>query len=154
MINLKRILHPTDFSENSSKALEYAAAFASHFDAEVHLLHVMADPILTMSTSFAGYLPEGYFVEMRKDAEKRLADMAAEEPLQSIRSVQKVVDGSAFSEIIRFARDNTIDMIILGTHGHSGLMHLLMGSVAENVVRKASCPVLTVHPDDHQFVMP
>ena len=59
-----------------------------------------------------------------------------------------------FVEIIRYAKENAIDMIVMGTHGYSGVKHLILGSVAENVVRKAPCPVLTIRPENHQFVMP
>jgi len=68
--------------------------------------------------------------------------------------VRTIVTGTPFIEIVRYARENQIDLIVVGTHGRSGLMHSLIGSVAERVVRKASCPVLTVRPEGHQFVMP
>ena len=68
--------------------------------------------------------------------------------------VREVRVGAAFMEIIDYARGNEIDLIVIGTHGRSGLMHILMGSVAERIVRKSPCPVLTVKPEGHQFVMP
>jgi nucleotide-binding universal stress UspA family protein len=69
--------------------------------------------------------------------------------------VERVVrTGTPFVEIVRYAREKDIDVIVMGTHGHSGLVHAMIGSVAEKVVRKAGCPVLTVRPEGHQFVMP
>jgi len=154
MIKLDRILHPSDFSENSTQALKYACAFADHFGAELHLLNVVADPIVAVSPPMSGFIPEGYYQEVMKNAENNLAKIPGSEWAKDTKIVRKAIEGSAFVEIIRYARENSIDLIVLGTHGHSGLMHLILGSVAENVVRKASCPVLTIHSDDHHFVMP
>ncbi len=154
MIKLQKILHPTDFSENSTPALKYACEFADHFDAELHLLNVVADPIVAVSPPISGFLPADYYQEMVKNAENNLAEIPEKEWAKDTKIIRTAMEGSAFVEIIRYARENNIDMIVMGTHGHSALMQLILGSVAENVVRKASCPVLTVHSDDHQFVMP
>jgi nucleotide-binding universal stress UspA family protein len=154
MIKLEKILHPSDFSENSTHALKYACAFAEHFGAELHLLNVVSDPVVAVSPPMSGFLPEGYYQEVLKNAENKLAKIPKADWAKDTKIVRKAVEGSAFTEIVRYARENEIGMIVLGTHGHSGLMHLILGSVAENVVRKASCPVLTIHPDDHHFVMP
>ena len=154
MINIQRILHPTDFSDNSRRSLDYACTLASRFQAELHLLYVVADALVSVAPPMSGFLPEGYAEDVMQSAENNLAQFDLGNEVGGLSVVREVVHGSAFLEIIRYANDKEMDMIVMGTHGYTGLMHLLMGSVAENVVRKASCPVLTVHPEDHKFVMP
>ncbi len=87
---------------------------------------------------------------MADDAERRLGEVA----LDGVETVRAIRVGHAFMEIIQYATDNAIDMIVMGTHGRGPVKHLLLGSVAERVVRKASCPVLTVRQPGHAFVMP
>jgi nucleotide-binding universal stress UspA family protein len=154
MIRIKKILHPTDFSVNSNHALKYACAFAAHFDAELHLLHVVPDLTLITLPPADGYLPEGYYQHARKRADEELAKLPAQGMADGVTVVRQSLEGSAFLEITRYAKENSIDLIILGTHGYSGLTHVLMGSIAEKIVRKAPCPVLTVHPEEHEFVTP
>lgn len=153
MINLKHILHPTDFSSNSEQALKYACSFASQYTAELHLIHVIRDPGW-MIPSIDIAIPEGYFQKQKQHANEELATLP-EKVINHTGSVTRnLCEGYPYTEILRYAHDNNIDMIVMGTHGHTGLEHMLMGSVAENVVRRAPCPVLTVHPENHQFVMP
>jgi len=154
MIRINKVLHPTDFSANSNHALKYACAFANHFGAELHLVHVIADLALITLPPVDGYLPEGYYQDARKHAEEELAKIPSQELIGKTPVIKKTLDGSAFLEIIRYAHDNDIDVIVMGTHGYSGLTHLVMGSIAEKVVRGAPCPVLTVHPEEHEFVRP
>ena len=154
MISIEKILHPTDFSANSNHALKYACAFATHFGAELHLLHVVVDISLVTLPPIDGYLPEGYYENARMHANEELAKMPNREMAGKIRIVRQALDGSAFVEIIRYAKDNDIDLIVMGTHGYSGLTHLVMGSIAEKVVRRSPCPVLSVHPENHEFVIP
>jgi nucleotide-binding universal stress UspA family protein len=154
MISIHKILHPTDFSNNAVHAQKYACAFARHFGAELHLVHVVPDLAMLTLPPTDSYLPEGYYENAKKQAGERLAQLPGKELAGELRITRQSLEGSAFLEIIRYARDNNIDLIIMGTHGYSGLTHLLMGSVAEKVVRKAPCPVLTVHPENHKFVIP
>ncbi|MBF8270336.1 MAG: universal stress protein [Gammaproteobacteria bacterium] len=154
MISIEKILHPTDFSANSNHALKYACAFATHFGAELHLLNVVVDLSLVTLPPIDGYLPEGYYQNARNHANEELAKMPTREMAGNIRIVRQVLDGSAFVEIINYAKNNDIDLIVMGTHGYSGLTHLVMGSIAEKVVRRSPCPVLTVHPENHEFVIP
>jgi nucleotide-binding universal stress UspA family protein len=154
MLQLRRILVPTDFSTFSRCALDYGCAFAERFGAELHLLHVVDDYFLLAPEANLA-LPD------RDQYRKDLVD-AAERELQKHPApgactgavLRKIVVGTAFLEIIRYAREETIDLIVIGSHGRSGLSHVLLGSVAERVVRKADCPVLTVRPGQHRFVMP
>lgn len=153
MILLKRILVPTDFSEFSKIAADYACELAAKFDAELHLLHVLqSHPTATPRFAMGLALP-GSVQESRADAEEALASVVDPQRRKG-RTIVRVVEGAPFVQIVRYARENEIDLIVVGTHGHSGLVHVLMGSVAENVVRKSPCPVLTVRPEGHQFVMP
>jgi nucleotide-binding universal stress UspA family protein len=150
MIDLRNILLPIDFSEPSLTATEYALELTRRFGATLHLLHVIEDPVV--------YLPmfESYPMPSRAQfetyAQDRLENWIAEEDAEGCRVELQWVHGKPFVEIIRQARDHDADLIVMGTHGRGLTSHLLLGSVAEQVVRKSSCPVLTVHPSGHQFV--
>lgn len=156
MIQLRRVLHPTDFSEPARQAMAYAQEFCTRFDAELHALYVLPN-MAAMPWSTGGYVPPS-LVEAEQKHRLEVADMlnslipSREEGNPTVHHV--VREGIAFVRIIEYAREANIDLIVLGTHGRSGLKHMLLGSVAEKVVRKAPCPVLTVRPEGHQFVMP
>jgi nucleotide-binding universal stress UspA family protein len=154
MIQLKRILLPTDFSDFSAQATKYACAFAAQFGAQLHLLHVLEIHRSPTPDFAMGLALPSRATEVVEDA-KRALDSVLDPAWETGREVVKATaDGPPFLEIIRYARDHDIDLIVMGTHGRSGLVHVLMGSVAERVARKAPCPVLTVRPEGHQFVMP
>jgi len=155
MISLQRILLPTDFSSYASCAIDYACTMAEKFDAEIHLLHVVQDLVsLTPEPGMAFPPPGNYLEELRASAEQALTKVLDPE-WERGRSVVRVTrQGSPFLEIIEYAKEQQIDLIVMGTHGRSGLAHVLLGSVAERVVRKARCPVLTVRPREHEFSTP
>jgi len=155
MIDLKRILVPTDFSKHSQNALKYGAAFAEKFAAELYLLHVVQD--------LAVFIPDAVTVtppitppieEMTAAVRGALEKLVRENQLERFAVHPEVREGTPFYEIIQFAKEMDIDLIVMGTHGHTGLAHVLMGSVTEKVVRKASCPVLSVRHPEHEFVHP
>jgi len=154
MISLKRILVPTDFSDSSRSATRYACGLAEQFDAELHLLHVLETHAVSTPQFGLGFDLPTFVRESRKAAETALMSGVAPDWEVAHRVVRTVVEGSPFVEIVRYAQEKAIDLIVLSTHGRSGLVQALMGSVAEKVVRKAPCPVLTVRPEGHQFVMP
>lgn len=154
MIQLKRILLPVDFSENADVANNYASALAQQFSAEIHVLHVIEHSIPTFPIYGIDTGPLEHIKEIKKAAEEKLNEWLQADWAKGITIVSKITVGTPFVEIISYAKDQDIDVIIMGTHGRSGLSHLLIGSVAENVVRKAPCPVLTVRSREHQFVMP
>ena len=143
---ITRILVPTDFSETSDAALAYAKTLAEAFGASLHLLHVFEDPYMT-----AAYAPEVYTplapglreVTLR-DTEACLADRLSAAEKARFRGTTEIVSGLTAKQIVEYASDKTIDLIVMGTHGRRGMAHLMLGSVAEHVVRTATCPVLTV----------
>ncbi len=151
MIRLERILHPTDFSDASLRAAEYAVELARQFGARLYLLHVIEDPLPTI-VALGGYVPGRD--ELEAFARTALNTWLDAFDTGSLAIERECVHGHAFPEIVRFARDREIDLIVIGTHGRGYTQHFLMGSVAEKVVRKAPCPVLSVHPEDFRFVMP
>ena len=155
MIQLRRILFPTDFSDNARAALPYACAFAEQFGAELHILNVMyemAQVVPETGTFFT--TPVSNIDEVRESTERALAKLPGPERKNVANVVRATVPGTPFLEIIRYAKEHDVDLIVMGTHGRSGLAHVLLGSVAERVVRKAPCPVLSVRPEGHKFVMP
>jgi len=137
MLPIRTILHPTDFSEQSEYALRLACALARDHDARLILLHVAAPPVAVYGGDFLIPAPE-----IPHDEEKeKLDQLGVPFPLPVER---RVVEGDAATEILRVAKETDADLIVMGTHGRTGLRRLLMGSVAELVVRRASCPVLTL----------
>ncbi len=153
-IRLQKILLPTDFSTYSATATKYACELATKFDAELHLLHTLEHHVSSTPAFGMGLALPSYVDESKAAAAKSLAGVLDPKWLTGRTVIQAVVEGSPKVEIIRYARTKEIDLIVLSTHGRTGLAHVLIGSVAENVVRTAPCPVLTVRPEGHQFVMP
>lgn len=156
MIQLNRILVPTDFSEFSRPALDYGCAIAARFESELHLLHVVPDPAMLVpeAAAFSVESMQDQTDALTAEAHTRLAKLPSDGWDNGKPVVREVRVGPAFLEIIEYSREQDIDLIVIGTHGRTGLMHVLMGSVAERIVRKSPCPVLTVKPAGHQFVMP
>ncbi len=146
LLTLKRILCPVDFSDVSLNALKFAVELASKFQAELHLLHVFEGyDAISLNPETAMIPMPQWLTELRKVCHEKLAalpssDLAARCP-SIVRAHQ---EGPAIHEILEYAAHQKIDLIVLATHGRTGLKHLLMGSVAENVVRSACCPVLTI----------
>ncbi len=152
MINLKKILCPIDHSDCSKEALKYAVSFAMKDEAELYLLHVV--DIRTFDESFdmtSKQLPDD---ETIKQLKEKLLECVPEEIRNDMRIEPIVVQGVPFSEIISIAKEKEISVIVMGTHGRTGIAHIMLGSVSEKVVRKAPCPVLTVRQSKHKFVMP
>jgi len=147
---IRKVLFPTDFSDFANKTLPTAAALAEDYGAELHVLHVLQTP--EMLTQFEAVLPvadASFVAEMEKNAREQL-DSVVPEDLKSRLAVRtELRSGVAFLEIIRYAADQGIDLIVIPTHGHTGIRHALFGSVAEKVVRKAPCAVLSIRPDGH-----
>ena len=153
IISLKRILFPTDFSEPAQEAQQYAMSLADRFGAELHLLHVVPIVIPFPDAASPYIMPEQEMATQVEAAKKHLIDVVSPEWISGHVVKQTAVMGLAVDEILTYTKENEIDLIVVGTHGHTGLTRLLIGSVAEKLVRVASCPVLTVHPKGHQFLV-
>ena len=157
MLKLKKILYPTDFSEYSLAALQYAVSIARQNDAELYCLHVVDMPqeeYLTQEYMVPLNVPHVPEDKVLRTARARLKRFEAENLSEINKVTSRVLVGVPFVEIIRYAREQSIDLIVIGTHGHSALAAMLLGTVAEKVVRKAPCPVLTVRHPQHKFEMP
>ena len=154
MIDLQQILCPTDFSDHSSQAVRYACAFSEMFHAKLHLLHVLELHAGTTPVFGAGLALPTRVQESMASAQQELDRIPGPEWKHEKEIVRSTAEGVPFVQIISYAKEHQIDMIIMGTHGRTGVPHMMIGSVAERVVRHSACPVLTVRPDGHQFVMP
>lgn len=146
MIAIHSILLPVDFSAASVEALQFARGFQQQYDAELHVLHVVED---------VQYLANTYLFEMptlppladvEKERQEDLNAFVAQYLADSPRVTAELCCGKPFVEILRYAQEQSVDLIIIASHGRTGLEHALFGSTAEKVVRKSACPVLVVKP--------
>ncbi len=152
MINLKRILVPTDFSESARHALLYGTSFAREYEGELILLHVVENLTVGYASDLFPVPMAEVFDEISGYAKAELAKLGAEVKEKGVTVRELVVQGKPSAEIVRVAREETADMIVLGTHGKGMLDKALFGSTAERVIRRAPCPVLTVGLEEHEFV--
>jgi universal stress protein A len=144
---IQKILFATDFSEPAENAQQYARELAERLNAELHLLHVVVPvAVPALGAPSVGYIEDtAVIAELEENAHRDMEAMFDQQWRSTHQLVTAVRVGTPVFEIIRYANEQKIDMIVMGTLGRTGLTHLLVGSVAENVVRKAHCPVLTVH---------
>jgi nucleotide-binding universal stress UspA family protein len=142
---------PVDFSEFSTKAVKYAARFAEQFGASLVLMHVI-EPVRYPESLLIPPEMEEANRERIKLAHASLAAFVKQQMPAGIAAETVTRLGHPFSEISTVAKDFELDLIVLATHGHTGLKHLFLGSTAERVVRLAPCPVLTVREREHEFV--
>jgi nucleotide-binding universal stress UspA family protein len=138
MLTIKTILHPTDFSNNSAFALQLACSLAQDYGARLVVLHVAAPPVIIYSEGVVPPDPESDREALRQN----LLEVPPWDPKVAVE--HQMVEGDAATEILRQAVATNANLIVMGTHGRKGLTRLLMGSVAEQVVRRAPCPVVTV----------
>lgn len=145
-MNIKKVLCPVDFSETSDLALLYAISLARAFAAELAVLHVVAPPVTSLpGEHFLGDFVQADMEALASACRERVDHLLKEAPhTEQLTVTPMVVCGIPYLEIIRVAGETKADLLVMGTHGRSGIEHLLIGSVAERVVRKAPCPVLTV----------
>lgn len=148
MLRLTQILAPTDFSEHSSYALRHAAELARQFGAKLVLIHVV--PNETLEAISKAHVPPHPVDKVYEDLSQEIREQYARHVPPEVRKTLEteilVLPGVPFLEIIRAARLKGADLIVMATHGRTGLSHALVGSVTEKVVRRAPCPVLSVRP--------
>jgi nucleotide-binding universal stress UspA family protein len=149
---LNKILVPVDFSDFSAKAVEYALAFAGQFDSHLILLHVVEPAVYPESTMLVASALDDLNHDLMQVAQQKLSELRRDSIGERAPSELLVRFGRAFTEIATAAVDLEVDLIILATHGYTGLKHVLLGSTAERVVRHAPCPVLTVRDPEHEFL--
>ncbi|NQV24409.1 MAG: universal stress protein [Rhodopirellula sp.] len=148
-LSINRILAAVDFSETSDKAFDYALSLAKVFGAEVVALTILQEPILYQPTT-----DQSYRDAFEQKMQSNLDAMLHRHTCEGVNVKTAMKQGAPFVEIIEFAESEKCDLIVMGTHGHGPIQHMLLGSVAEKVVRKAKCPVLVVRPDQSQFASP
>ena len=144
-MEINAILVPTDFSEYSDRAFAWAVEMADKWQASLELLHVVPTPNYPpMMLGEGGFNPAAYEGSLRDDAEQQAAALAGRAEKPGVAITTTVVIGSPFHDICKIAEQSKSDLIVVGSHGRTGLSHVLLGSVAERVVRHAPCPVLVV----------
>lgn len=154
MPKIENILFPTDFSDFSKNAMDYAVSFARMHKAKLYVLHVI-EHIFDISGFYIPHLPVNELYKgMEEAAEREIEKFISRKIKEGIEVENMIVSGTPFLEIIRTAREKNVDLIVIATHGRTGLEHVLFGSVAEKVVRKAPCSVYVVKQPGREFVMP
>jgi nucleotide-binding universal stress UspA family protein len=146
MFNVKNILLPTDFSKLSLSAAQYAVDLAIQYGAKIHLLHVIekTPPILTIHS--LDLSEEKIIKSIEDDARESLNKTLAKLSGGGAEILTVLKKGLDYDEIVNYSQENSIDVIVIATHGRTGVLHTLIGSVAEKVIRYAKCPVLVITP--------
>jgi nucleotide-binding universal stress UspA family protein len=145
-MEIRHILAPTDFSESSIQALEYAMGLAQVYGAKLTLLHVVELPSYLIDGHAPAQMSAALHNEMQRQAQRELARLLPETQGAQIAIARQAIVGVPYQKILETAAAEKIDCIVMATHGRTGLSHMLMGSVAERVVRMALCPVFTLRP--------
>ncbi|QDV33396.1 universal stress protein [Tautonia plasticadhaerens] len=146
MLQIDRILAPTDFSKHSEAAVRTACELADRLGAELHLVHVLSDVVVPAGPDpmLISSMPPEYYREVEAQARRTLETLCPADWPRPRRVVAEARWGDAVDEIHAYAAEQAVDLIVIATHGRTGLAHVLLGSVAERIVREAPCPVLTI----------
>jgi universal stress protein A len=149
-MKLSNILVATDFSPSAARAVETAADYARHFQAQLIVLHAyrVDIPVASPLTGGGYVLPDGFFEHLAKEARMRVERVANELTAKGVSAIGVAVDRHPASAIVEEAKARKADLIVMGTRGLTGIKHLALGSVADRVVRTAPCPVLTIGHED------
>jgi nucleotide-binding universal stress UspA family protein len=149
-MKVEKILFPTDFSEGSFHALPFAVDLSKHYNSKLYILHVIYDVAKATDSHIPHVSSDELYKEMSAWAQGEIESCCIEE-IRGLPNVEKVVlKGIPYEEVIKFAEEQKIDMIVMGTYGRKGLEKFLFGSTAERVVRRAPCPVMTVRVSKHR----
>ncbi len=153
-MQIKTILFPTDFSQGARAAMDYAISLAQDYKAKLILLYVIQDISIAEWYIPSSISAADLVADMQKSATREMEKWAAEAG-GKVSNVENLIErGVPFVEIIRTAKERSADLLVIGTHGRTGIDHMLFGSTAEKVVRKSPCPVLTVRMAGKEFKMP
>ena len=144
-MTFKHILVPVDLGERSGAILDQAKTIADRFESSLHVLYCFPNPVFPDATGLISPISPELLEEARVDAQRRLENLVPASERTRYRVRVTVVVGDPLEKIVACAKEEHSDLIVMGTHGRTGLMHMFLGSVAERVVRTAPCPVLTVH---------
>ena len=150
-LNIKKVLVPIDFSDYSKSSLKFAVNFAKHFKADLFLVYVVEPVVYPPDFSMGQIAIPSVNLDIDKRAKEELDILASKEIPADLKVNVIVKTGKPFIEIIDTATEENVDLIIIATHGHTGMEHILFGSTAEKVVRKAPCPVLTLREPSKGF---
>ena len=143
MPEIRRILCPVDFSEPSETALDYAVDLASRFGADLQLVHVYQLPVYALPDGAMMAGPE-FTTKVTNELTKALGALAEAKKDSGVKIETHLVEGIPYREVVRMSGELEADLVVMGTHGRTGIKHLLLGSVAERVVRSSKVPVITV----------
>jgi len=146
LLEIRRILVPIDFSAHSKNALRYAVPMAEAFGASLHLVYVVEPTIYPADLGFGQVVLPAVEDELRDKGSDELKKMIEREIGDRVKATSTVRTGKPHQEILREAQETGVDLIIVASHGHTGVEHILFGSTASRVVRLAECPVLTIRP--------
>jgi nucleotide-binding universal stress UspA family protein len=146
-LGIRSILVPIDFSIHSKNALKYAVPLAEKFGASLHLVYVVEPTIYPADLGFGQVVLPGVEDELREKGGDELESLIEREIGTRVRATSAVRSGNPHQEILREAEEKGVDMIVVATHGHSGVEHMLFGSTADRIVRKSKVPVLTIRPE-------
>ena len=147
MVEIKKILFPIDFTENSSKILPFVLSMSEKYNSMIYLLHVVEDLSKWGVGSFVPHLPLDSFKKDAMEGAKKAMDQVCDQQLESCPNFQRmIVYGDPTLEILKTIESEGIDLVVMGTHGRKGLEHTIFGSVAENVVKRSGVPVLVINP--------
>jgi nucleotide-binding universal stress UspA family protein len=147
MVEIKKILFPIDFTENSSKILPFVLSMSEKYNSMIYLLHVVEDLSKWGVGSFVPHLPLDSFKKDAMEGAKKAMDKVCDQQLESCPNFQRmIVYGDPSLEILKKIESEGIDLVVMGTHGRKGLEHTIFGSVAENVVKRSGVPVLVINP--------
>ena len=143
---------PIDFSDNSKKALRYAIPFAQQFNASLILVYIVEPTIYPSDFGFGQVGFPDVEKELHEKAINEMAGLIDAVVPKTLKTQTLVGSGIPFVEITTYAKEEEVDMIIVATHGRTGVEHILFGSTAEKIIRKAPCPVLVVRSEEHDFI--
>ena len=147
-VKISKILFATDFSESANHALSYAVDLMKKYNAKLLILHVIEPIITPVDFAWGTYNYPDIEKQVREFAEEKMKTLVFESLPDGCQCETEIILGKPWREVVTYSRENSIDLIVLASHGQSGISHAIFGSTAEKIIRKSSCPVFTIkHPE-------